>query len=258
MNIPSVDTKLSQAESAARSPARLRISECFVSRQGEGSLTGTTSSFIRLDGCNLRCWFCDTPYASWNPDGSFQSLAEVVSWVKQAGPKHVVLTGGEPLLPIQVVTLCQQIQEAGLHLTIETAGTIDRPVRCDLLSLSPKLSRSAPNLQHFPEHVPVMAERWIAAHHRRRWQPAVIAKLIAQAVDYQFKFVIDHPDEQPEILTAVTELNVPADRVWIMPQAITPEQLAEKSDWVSQWSQTQGFHFCDRAHLKWYGAKRGT
>jgi 7-carboxy-7-deazaguanine synthase len=236
----------------------LRINECFVSRQGEGKLTGTPSAFVRLDGCNLRCWFCDTPYASWQPDGQFRTLDAVLQWIAGTSTKHVVLTGGEPLLPLQVVPLCRRIREAGWHLTIETAGTVDREVECDLLSLSPKLSRSTPTLDRFPTHHPVMAQRWIDAHQRRRWQPQVIQALIHRALDYQIKFVLDDPSECSEIERAVAELELPAENVWIMPQAATPKELASQSEWVRDWCQRAGYHFCDRVHLKWYGATRGT
>lgn len=258
MDAPSVETGLSQAETAARTPARLRISECFVSRQGEGKLTGKTSAFVRLDGCNLRCWFCDTPYASWTPDGHFRTLDDVLRWIDETETQHVVLTGGEPLLPLQVVPLCERIREGGYHLTIETAGTIDRPVHCDLLSLSPKLERSTPGPKRFPNHHPVMAERWIEAHRRRRWQPEVIHSLISRATEYQIKFVLDVPEECDEIKQAVQELGLPAENIWIMPQAATPEELQQQSTWVQKWAEEAGFQFCDRAQLKWYGAKRGT
>lgn len=246
MDTPSLDSKL------------LRISERFVSRQGEGKLTGTHSSFLRLSGCNLRCWFCDTPYASWEPDGQFERIDELVRWVVDAGPKYVVLTGGEPLLPMNVVEICRQIRQAGLHLTIETAGTVFRPVECDLMSISPKLSASTPPLTQFPNHHEVMAQRWIEAHRRRRWQPAVIQQLIDAAEDFQIKFVIDTMDETDEVFKAVEELNVANDKVWIMPQAATPEKLDEQTEWVSSWCRESGFNYCDRAHLRWYGAVRGT
>ena len=236
----------------------LRVSERFVSRQGEGKLTGTHSSFLRLSGCNLRCWFCDTPYASWEPDGQFEQIDELVRWVVQAGPTHVVLTGGEPLLPMKVVQLCREIRAAGLHLTIETAGTVFRPVECDLMSISPKLSASTPTLAQFPNHHEVMAQRWIEAHHRRRWQPDVIHQLIAVAEDFQIKFVVDKIDERDEIEAAIAELSVPREQIWIMPQAASPEQLDQQTEWVSAWCRESGLNFCDRAHLRWYGAVRGT
>lgn len=258
MNTPGADAGLSQAIDPRGRRGQLRVSERFVSRQGEGSLTGTESSFIRLSGCNLRCWFCDTPYASWEPDGQWVATDEVVDWATAAGPAHVVLTGGEPLLPIQVVELCQAIRDAGLHLTIETAATVDRPVHCDLLSISPKTSGSAPSMERFADRDPRIGERWIEAHHRRRWQPQVIASLISRAVDYQIKFVVDHERETEEVKAAVNELAVPPDKIWIMPQAATPEALDAQQGWVQQWCKSEGFRFCDRAHLRWYGAVRGT
>lgn len=258
MNTPGADSGLSQAIDPPGRRGLLRVSERFVSRQGEGLLTGTESSFIRLSGCNLRCWFCDTPYASWEPDGQWVATEELVRWATDAGPAHVVLTGGEPLLPLQVVELCQAIRQAGLHLTIETAATVDRPVQCDLLSISPKTSGSAPSMERFADRDPRIGERWIEAHHRRRWQPQVIESLIGRAVDYQIKFVVDHEQETEEVKAAVDELGVPSENIWIMPQAATPDALAAQEGWVRQWCDTHGFHYCDRAHLRWYGAVRGT
>jgi 7-carboxy-7-deazaguanine synthase len=253
-----VESELSHAAANTESRGKLRVSERFVSRQGEGLLTGTTSSFIRLSGCNLRCWFCDTPYASWEPDGHFIPTSELVQWAKETGAQHVVLTGGEPLLPMAICELTDALRAAGLHLTVETAGTIFRPVVSDLLSLSPKLSRSAPPVKRFSHLPTVLAERWVDAHQRRRWQPAVIAQLIELAVDYQIKFVIDSPEEADEIVACVKELAVPAEKIWIMPQAATPQSLDRQETWVRQWCEDAGYRFCDRAHLRWYGAQRGT
>ena len=75
------------------------IAEIFHSLQGEGELTGVPSVFVRTSGCNLRCNWCDTPYASWNPEGTPHTVEQVVEAV-QAHPaaRHVVLTGGEPMI----------------------------------------------------------------------------------------------------------------------------------------------------------------
>jgi 7-carboxy-7-deazaguanine synthase len=187
-----------------------------------------------------------------------ESVDDIVRWAQDAGPKHVVLTGGEPLLPMKVVELCDKIRAAGLHLTIETAGTVFRPISCDLLSLSPKTSRSTPSPQQFPNHHPVMAQRMIEAHQRRRWQPDVIARLIACAADFQIKFVLDTPDETDEIEAAVQQLGLDRESIWIMPQASDPQMLDKQCDWIRGWCETTGYNFCDRAHLRWYGAVRGT
>src|SRR5262244_691880 len=65
------------------------ISEIYCSRQGEGLLTGTPSVFVRASGCNLRCWFCDTPYTSWQPEGSDMSTDEIVAQVEEWDTRHV-------------------------------------------------------------------------------------------------------------------------------------------------------------------------
>lgn len=241
-----------------------RLTETFVSCQGEGRLTGTESFFIRLAGCNLRCWFCDTPYASWRVEGARQHLDSIVERAVESGCTHVVLTGGEPLLPLQVGKLTSAIRRAGMHLTIETAGTIDREIECDLLSLSPKMAASAPVaekliVQPSQANDPQASERrWHAQHEQRRWRPKVIARLIERSDDYQVKFVIDSPVDCQPTLHAVESLRLPPDRVWIMPQALRPEQLEPQSQWLRPWCVRHGFHYCDRMHLRWYGAKRGT
>ena len=122
----------------------MRLAEIFTSRQGEGLLTGTPSVFVRASGCNLRCWFCDTPYTSWHPGGEDWALEKIVAEVQRRiddSIHHVVLTGGEPMLFAELAPLTQRLHELGLHLTIDTAGTVDQLVVCELLSISPTRSR---------------------------------------------------------------------------------------------------------------------
>src|SRR5277367_4250376 len=81
------------------SPAEMRIAEIFYSVQGEGSLVGVPSIFVRTSGCNLRCSWCDTPYTSWNPEGAEMSVDEILNRASEfGGARHVVLTGGEPMI----------------------------------------------------------------------------------------------------------------------------------------------------------------
>jgi 7-carboxy-7-deazaguanine synthase len=142
-NLRSESARPNAAEAEAMASS-IRIAETFTSLQGEGKLTGTRSFFIRTSGCNLRCWFCDTPYASWEPEGGFRRVSELVAEAIDSHCSHVVLTGGEPLLPLLSVELVERLRSAGLHVTIETAGTIDRPCIADLMSISPKLLGSGP------------------------------------------------------------------------------------------------------------------
>src|SRR5215204_2290061 len=100
----------------------MRIAEIFYSIQGEGKLTGVPSVFVRASGCNLRCTWCDTPYASWDPEGEDVAVEEIVRRVNSIGGQHVVITGGEPMIMPDIVPLCDALSEFGHHITIETAA----------------------------------------------------------------------------------------------------------------------------------------
>src|SRR6266550_4574066 len=141
------------------------ISEIFYSIQGEGELAGVPSVFIRTSGCNLRCTWCDTKYASWRPEGEELSIDQIVLHVLRYRTHHVVLTGGEPMIATGLRELASELHAQGLHITIETAGTI-RPegIAFDLASLSPKLANSTPETGE-------LGERWRAKHEALRLQP---------------------------------------------------------------------------------------
>jgi len=100
---------------------KLRVCEIFTSIQGEGIWAGVPSTFIRLSGCNLRCAWCDTPYASWEPEGEMMELADITAQVRA---DHVVITGGEPMLFEGLVELCQMIKSG--------AGSFTTPSPCPL------------------------------------------------------------------------------------------------------------------------------
>src|SRR5450432_705830 len=118
----------------------MKIAEIFYSVQGEGGLVGVPSVFVRASGCNLRCVWCDTPYASWNPEGDDVSVDEIVRRVGEFKTKHVVITGGEPMIMPDIVELCAELKSRGHHITIETAATVFKHLKLDLASLSPKLA----------------------------------------------------------------------------------------------------------------------
>jgi 7-carboxy-7-deazaguanine synthase len=130
----------------------MRIAEIFHSIQGEGILVGVPSVFIRLSGCNLRCTWCDTPYTSWAPEGPEMAIQEIWQRVEHFNCSHVVVTGGEPMLFPAVAELTDGLKTRGLHVTIETAGTVWQPVACDLMSISPKLAMAVAGrtaMKHF-------------------------------------------------------------------------------------------------------------
>ncbi len=242
----------------------MRIAEIYQSRQGEGLLTGTPSVFVRASGCNLRCWFCDTPYTSWQPEGEDLSVDEIMRKVgaeRVAGdaangkhdnnaPRHAVITGGEPMLFAEMIPLTRRLGDEGFHLTIETAGTLYLPVRCDLMSISPKLSNSTPTAER--------DRRWHRRHEQSRRAPDVVHRLLAE-YPYQLKFVIDAPADCDEVERYLEEFpEVDRTRVLLMPQGIDMESLAARTAWLEPAAVDRGFRFCPRRHIEWYGHVRGT
>ncbi|HEY2838317.1 MAG TPA: 7-carboxy-7-deazaguanine synthase QueE [Pirellulales bacterium] len=228
----------------------MKIAEIFRSLQGEGRLTGTESVFVRSSGCNLRCWFCDTPYTSWAPEGEDYSVDEILQRTGEYDTRHVVITGGEPMLFAELVPLTAELAKQGRHITIETAGTLDLPVHADLMSISPKLAGSAPARARHP--------RWNVRHEQSRHAPEVIRRL-SQAYDYQFKFVIDRPEDCDEVERYLEEFpHVDRARVLLMPQGTDTAELNERGQWIEEFCQTAGFGFCPRKHIEWYGMARGT
>lgn len=228
------------------------ISEIFYSVQGEGTLTGVPSVFVRTSGCNLRCNWCDTPYASWNPEGKALTIEEIVKEVEEHPARHVVLTGGEPMIARDIRELAAALKAKSYHLTIETAGTVmPEGVACDLASLSPKLLNSAPDDR--------LGMTWRKKHESLRWQPPVVRAWL-QHYDYQLKFVVTRPEDVDEIegMLKSLHLEIPRHRVLLMPEGITPEQTRARAGWLSELCKARGYRYAHRLHLELYGNKRGT
>lgn len=104
--------------------AALPINELFYSLQGEGTLAGVPSVFIRTSGCNLRCWFCDSYHTSWEPTHAWLSLDGIIEIRAHDESDHVVLAGGGPLLHEESVTWLDQLSDHSYHTTVETNGTV--------------------------------------------------------------------------------------------------------------------------------------
>ena len=210
------------------------ISELFHSIQGEGSLAGVESVFVRTSGCNLRCWFCDTPYTSWNAEGEHRSWNEVVQWIHSEECEHVVITGGEPLLQKELIPLTEHLKQEKHHITIETAGTVLLPVKANLMSISPKLANSTPEGE------------WRRRHDERREQIEVTNELMNQ-YDYQLKFVLDVPEDIQLVEAFLSKLEtVSEEHVWLMPQARSVEEIREKEQWLQESATSRGFQISPR------------
>ncbi len=226
----------------------MRISEIFYSLQGEGFLAGVPSVFVRLAGCPLRCRWCDTKYGWDETAGAHYSIATIIQTVQQWPCKFVVITGGEPMVNPELEELVQSLKDSGKHITIETAGIAFIPdIPCDLMSISPKLSNSTPA-------DPALA----AIHEDSRLDTAVLGELIDN-YEYQLKFVVDSEDDLPEIQQTIEGIgNVNPEKVMLMPQAGTKEELLAKSPRVVDLCKHTGFAFCQRLQVLLWNGRRGT
>ena len=228
----------------------MRIAEIFHSIQGEGKLAGIPSVFIRSSGCNLRCHWCDTPYASWQTEGEQMTLDQVLDRVLSIKCQHVVVTGGEPVIMPEIEPLCFALAQAGRHVTLETAGTIYKPLPVDLVSLSPKLAHSTPD----PAIHGTLAEK----HEQQRLNFTALQRFIETAADLQLKFVIQRPEDITETEQLLARLRGwrPED-VLLMPEGNTAQTIAEKSPWLIEECRRYGYRFCPRLQVMVWGNRRG-
>ncbi len=229
------------------------ISEIFYSLQGEGELTGVPSVFVRTSGCNLRCAWCDTPYASWNPQGEQKTVAEIVAAVEShPAARHVVITGGEPMIAKEIRTLAAEVKRTGRHITIETAATVaPEGIACDLASLSPKLLNSSPDAE---KHA-----AWRKKHDATRWQPEAVREWIDR-YPYQFKFVVARPEDVEELehMLAALKREIPRHKVLLMPEGTSLEKMRGRAGWLGELCKARGYRYAHRLHIELYGNKRGT
>jgi 7-carboxy-7-deazaguanine synthase len=226
----------------------VKISEIFYSVQGEGLLVGAPSIFVRTSGCNLRCVWCDTPYTSWAPEGSEQPVEAILEEANRYPARHAVVTGGEPMIAPQIAELTAGLRGLGLHVTVETAGTVFAEVACDLMSISPKLANSTPWERD--------GGRWAKQHERLRIDEDVLQRLMA-AYAYQLKFVVERPEDLPEIRSIVERTGAASERVVLMPEGTDSGVLHERGQWLVEIAKQEGFRFSPRLHIELWGNRRG-
>jgi 7-carboxy-7-deazaguanine synthase len=261
-SLPQTGSLVQHERDDAPHASSLLISETFTSVQGEGKLTGMPSFFIRLSGCNLRCRWCDTPYASWSPEGDAATIDSLIEAAIASGVGHVVLTGGEPMLFEAAGELCRRLSQAtprvgssrGFHITIETAGTIARDWHCDLFSISPKLADSTP-LEGDPRDP---SGAWRARHEERRINLPALQHLLDRPGDHQLKFVVSNPADLAEIESLLAKLRgwTPGD-VMLMPEGVKSPSPAS-TEWVVRECVARGWRYCHRLHIELFGNTRGT
>lgn len=217
----------------------MRISEIFYSVQGEGPNLGTPNIFVRLSGCNLRCIFCDTPYAL--EGGWVCTIAHLVAEIRKFPSLNVVFTGGEPMLQQnELVTLMNVLVDVSMlyHFEIETNGSII-PKKAmkeivDCWIVSPKMSNAG-----------------IKPYNLSR------SFLLGTLNNVYFKFVVVKPSDLEEILEYLKHNPIGPEHVFLMPEATTVEGHNRKLPWIIEFAKQHGFRVTPRLHILAYGNVRG-
>ena len=231
----------------------MKISELFFSIQGEGELTGIPSVFVRTSGCNLRCRWCDTKYSSWTPEGENVDIEELVEKVCSYPARHVVITGGEPMIAKDIKEFVDLLKQSGKHITIETAGTIaPNGIQCDLASISPKLSDSTPEKGE-------ISEEWIERHDSTRIDYNILNEWI-DSYEFQLKFVVSRKEEINEVKCIIDKIksDILPEKVLLMPEGTDSETIHSRYDMLVDLCKENGFRMCNRLHLDLFGNTRGT
>jgi 7-carboxy-7-deazaguanine synthase len=176
--------------------------------------------------------------------------AAILEKVCASGLRHVVLTGGEPMLFEGIAPLAQALRGEGFVLTVETAGTVYRELPCDLMSISPKLAHSTPP----PE------TGWAERHEKPRLDVDVLSRLI-ERYPCQLKFVVNPEagDDVVEIEALLAELPcVNPDRILLMPEGTDRATLSRRAKPLVPICMERGWRICPRLHIELFGNTRGT
>jgi 7-carboxy-7-deazaguanine synthase len=216
---------------------RLRVSEIFVSVQGEGVTAGLPSVFVRLQGCSVGCRWCDTKY-SWATDGGQETTVDrILETVAEAAVENVVVTGGEPLEHPAFAPLVQALTSQRHRVEVETAGTIPPPaVFVDQWNVSLKLPHSN------------VAEE-------KRLNPEAIGAF--RDLGAWFKFVVATERDVDEVIAIQTAHRLASKQILLMPLGMQRDEQLERMPLVMAWCRRRGFRFSPRLHILAWGPQRG-
>ena len=237
------------------SSEKINVCEVYISIQGEGKYLGHPAIFIRTSGCNLRCqWnetLCDTPYTSWQAETSFETITDITNQVRRIkenykSVKKIVLTGGEPLIQKNLDLLINELATMDFFLSLETNGTIAKPLKIDFVTLSPKLKSSVPTLTKFE-----------SMHESIRYDKEALSYWLNN-YPYQLKFVVNDDSDENEISWILSDLGInDSENIYVMPQGISKIELESNSKKCINISMRRGWKYSPRAHIEVYGNVRG-
>jgi organic radical activating enzyme len=231
----------------------LRVSEVFVSFQGEGPSGGERAVFLRLAGCNLSCVWCDSAYTwDWSSfkreeesgDKELGELASQLDELAQGTCRLLVLTGGEPL-----------IQQHGVVKLLKLLSTSQPKMRCEVETngtIVPSVGLAA--FVHRFVVSPKLANSCI--DQRRRIQFDSLREF-ASIDKSAFKFVVERPEDFDEIRFVCDAAGIPSEQVWIMPQARTSDDCLQGLRLMSEYALTEGYNLSSRLHILLWEDKRG-
>lgn len=218
--------------------ATLRVSEIFLSLQGEGPSAGTPAHFVRLQGCDVGCRWCDSKYTWAAEGGDAATPGQVRARALALGDARLlVVTGGEPLAHQGVEALLDDALGHWPRVEVETSGVVPPPRAHPALhyNVSPKL----------PSATPRWAETWA---HAAAWRDA------PRAI---FKIVVGDPPDLDDALRLVGEHALPAARVMLMPEGLTDEAVRARAAALAEACKRHGFRLSPRLHVWMWGARRG-
>jgi 7-carboxy-7-deazaguanine synthase len=239
--------------------------EIFHTLQGEGVSVGAPAVFVRASRCNLHCVWCDTDH-TWNFEGTpwphekdtqpgyrkhrkvdvtfVISPEEAAARVMAYDCGRTIITGGEPLLQegdfLKMMRIIR-LERPEHRFEVETNGTrvpsAEFAAVVDQFNVSPKLANAG-----MPESL--------------RLHPDALAAFAAMPRAW-FKFVVAQPPDLEEIEHLLTAHGIPRERVLLMPEGRTVEEIDRSAAWLAEWCRDRGYRFSDRLHIRLWGDRRG-
>jgi organic radical activating enzyme len=225
----------------------MQVNEIFKSIQGEGPNFGKPAIFLRTAQCNLKCTWCDTKYTwDWeNYDFTKEvkelSIDEIKEKILDLEIKHLVITGGEPLLQQDDLADLLSFLKPDFYVEIETNCTIlPNKMLTDFVdqwNVSPKTENSGNPLELYENNE--------------------CYYFFANQPNCFFKYVVENEDDIPEIKKFATKYKIPEKRVQLMTQASTKEEIAMREKSISELAKSNNFAFSPRLHVSMWGSQRG-
>ena len=222
--------------------------EIFYSVQGEGINIGRPAVFLRLGLCNLACTWCDTKY-TWDWDNYDKKeqiikmgLDDIEQEILKHDSKYLVLTGGEPMIQQnQFIPLLEYLKKKAFFIEIETNGTIVPNQKLvnmiDHWSVSPKLDNSG--------------------NPRSSREIPDCYRFFAKIPSSHFKYVIQNKDDFEEVQTLMSKYHLPPNKIILMPEAQSREDLIGRSGWLVELCKSVGCIFSTRLQILLWGNRRG-